>query len=370
MNDTPADGALSHEDGHGPAHDTFSQRRAMLAGLGGLAAGAFMARSAQAGPLSPPPGPIEPTPGPEPRIPINQENTPGNGINTYLISQPGSYYLTENLLGEPGKSGIRIESNNVTLDLMGFECLGVADSLTGIDQPAFLPGITIRNGTVSGWGQDGIFARIDSGLIEGVHAHSNGGSGIRALGRSVIVRACSAYANDFSGINVSQWSTIESCTAIENGSVGIECGGNSLITGCTAVGNGEGGIKAQLGCVVTGCSARGNLGSGIEVRGRCLVLNNNLISNTSGPQIGAGILAFAGWNRLDGNNCALNQVGISCPQPTNILARNTCSQNATNWDIASGNHCLVISAAAGGAISGNSGGVSLGSTDPNANYTH
>ena len=366
MNNTPADGALSPEDGHGPAHDTFSQRRAMLAGLGGLAAGAFMARSAQAGPLSPPPGPIESTPGPEPRIPINQENTPGNSANTFLISQPGSYYLTENLLGEPGKSGIRINSNNVTLDLMGFECRGVPDSLTGINQPSFLPGITIRNGTVSGWGQDGLFARIDSGLIEGVHTHANGWSGMRAIGRSVHIRACSAYANGFQGIDTGAWSTIESCIANENGLMGIKSGGHTLITGCNAVANGEDGINAQLGCVVTGCSARGNLGSGVNVLGRCLVLNNNLISNTSGR----GILALNGWIRLEGNNCALNQVGISCPQPTNFLARNTCSQNATNWDIASGNACLVIVAATGGVISGNSGGVPIGSTDPNANYTH
>lgn len=148
MADKPvAHDSISKENASDP-ESTFSQRRAMLAGLGGLAAGAFMARSAQAGPLNPAPGPIASTPGPEPRIPVNQENTPGNSANTFVISQPGSYYLTGNVLGEAGKNGIRITSSNVTLDLMGFECRGVTGSLTGIYMAVFRRGITIRNGTV------------------------------------------------------------------------------------------------------------------------------------------------------------------------------------------------------------------------------
>jgi hypothetical protein len=49
--------------------------------------------------------------------------------------------------------------------------------------------------------------------------------------------------------------------------------------------------------------------------------------------------------------------------------RNTCRDNTINWEIAGGNKCLVVSGVSAGAIFGNSGGVSPGSTDPNANYT-
>jgi hypothetical protein len=41
-----------------------------------------------------------------------------------------------------------------------------------------------------------------------------------------------------------------------------------------------------------------------------------------------------------------------------------------NWDIAEGNVCLIVNAATAGAISGDSGGVAPGSTDPNANFTY
>src|ERR1700761_393464 len=56
----------------------------------------------------------------EPRTAINSTNTPGDADSTYKITQPGSYYLTENLTGTSGKVGIEIAANDVSLDLMGF----------------------------------------------------------------------------------------------------------------------------------------------------------------------------------------------------------------------------------------------------------
>jgi hypothetical protein len=72
-----------------PTPNLPTDRRALLAGIGGLAAGAFIAGKANAGPLSPPAGPIAPTPGPEPRIAINAVNTPGDANSLYKITQPG-----------------------------------------------------------------------------------------------------------------------------------------------------------------------------------------------------------------------------------------------------------------------------------------
>ncbi|MBN8616615.1 MAG: hypothetical protein J0L92_38875, partial [Deltaproteobacteria bacterium] len=62
----------------------------------------------------------------EPRTAINSTNTPGDANSVYRISQPGSYYLTGNVQGALGKSGIQITSSNVTLDLNGFSLEGVA----------------------------------------------------------------------------------------------------------------------------------------------------------------------------------------------------------------------------------------------------
>src|ERR1700693_6384079 len=78
-----------------------------------------------------PPGPPAPTmltlTQIEPRTPIT--NLP------YIITSPGSYYVTTNLTCTTCTSflnGIQINTNDVTLDLSGFTLKGVAGSASGI----------------------------------------------------------------------------------------------------------------------------------------------------------------------------------------------------------------------------------------------
>src|SRR4051794_28495446 len=68
----------------------------------------------------------------EPRVPVSATTTPGDATSVFKITQPGSYYLTGNITGASGKHGTFIAAGNVTLDLMGFELVGVAGSLDGI----------------------------------------------------------------------------------------------------------------------------------------------------------------------------------------------------------------------------------------------
>src|SRR5689334_2327995 len=87
-----------------------------------LLAGAWVA---SAGPLDPPAGPVAPTMKTlsevEPRIPIHSL--------PLTISQPGSYYLAENITAAGG--GITISADYVTLDLMGFSLSGApGDGIT------------------------------------------------------------------------------------------------------------------------------------------------------------------------------------------------------------------------------------------------
>ena len=73
----------------------------------------------------------------EARTIVNAANTPGNGTNTFIISAPGSYYLTGNLTGASGKHGISIQANDVTLDLNGFALIsGGGADLRGVDTPS------------------------------------------------------------------------------------------------------------------------------------------------------------------------------------------------------------------------------------------
>src|SRR6187397_293339 len=77
-----------------------------------------------AGPMDPPAGPVTSTyktlTEVEPRTAINAVNTPGDAQNVFRITQPGSYYLTGNVIAAGGKHGITVTVSNVTIDLNGF----------------------------------------------------------------------------------------------------------------------------------------------------------------------------------------------------------------------------------------------------------
>jgi hypothetical protein len=65
-----------------------------------------------AGPLSPPGGPVASTyktlSEVEPRTAVSLANTPGDADSLFKITQPGSYYLTGNIVGVAGKHGVEI----------------------------------------------------------------------------------------------------------------------------------------------------------------------------------------------------------------------------------------------------------------------
>ncbi len=103
----------------------------------------------------------------EPRVPISAETTPGDFDSLFKITWPGTYFLTGNITGVAGKSGIEVAADDVTIDLAGFELIGVIGSLDGIHvQP--VRGFTVSNGTVRDWGRIGVDAGAaeDSQLID------------------------------------------------------------------------------------------------------------------------------------------------------------------------------------------------------------
>jgi hypothetical protein len=108
------------------------------------------------GSLTPPPGVPAPTmltlSQIEPRTPVDATHTGSGGSAEFLITQSGSYYLTTNIVGVSGQHGINISANNVTLDLNGFSLLGVSGADDGIYIHGGYSNITVRNGTISGWG--------------------------------------------------------------------------------------------------------------------------------------------------------------------------------------------------------------------------
>jgi len=365
-----------------------TDRRALLAGIGGLAAGTLLATgSAHAGPLTPP-GPPAPTGRTlteiEPRIPVNAETAPGNAQALHVISQPGSYYLTQNILGVSGRGGIEIAANNVTLDLMGFTLRGVPGSLQGIFGISGNRNIVIRNGAVADWGGAGIIILNNSAsqfLVEDVTVTECTGGGF-ALGTNAIVRNCIARGNGQSGFAVRSFSSlfqciaqggntgftldgntsVQSCVASQSTARGFNIGVGTTLLNCAASGNGQiGFIGTQF--TIQGCTATQNAG-GIFATGRSLIQGNLCDANTA-----AGIQANGSRNRIEGNTCSNNGTGILLSTGGHFVIRNTCMGNATNWDVAAGNAVLVGSAVTSAAFTGDSGGAALGSANPYANFS-
>ena len=370
---------------------------------------------ATAGPLNPPAGPVASTPGPEPRIAINATNTPGDANSVFRITQPGSYYLTGNVAGVAGKHGIEIAASAVTIDLMGFDVSstpgngafdGVSTSAAG------LVNLTIFNGTVRGWGDDGIdlaafnaqhcevrsiraTANADQGVILGNNARAvgctasgNTAAGIRlgdnaeavdcvansnligiAAGSDCRIFGCRASANTTDGISAVLRTTIDKCLSNQNAEDGVEVSHGSTITASAAADNAGNGFRTGNGVRIEACTARENTLNGIAVGTQCAVDANTCTANGIDGD-GAGILASGSDSRITGNTCIGSDRGIDVNGQGNFIARNVCTSNTTNWDITNGNVCLIVAGTTGGPISGNAGGVAPGSTDPNANFTY
>jgi hypothetical protein len=365
-------------------------------------AACLVAGFVMAGPLNPPGGPIASTfktlSEVEPRTAINAANTPGDADSLFTITQPGSYYLTGSITGVSGKSGIKIASSGVSIDLNGFELRGVAGSLDGVTMTTayYLANISIRNGSARGWGRDGInlVEYPPAGMsMTDILSADNARYGIGA-GYSAVLTRCNACANGSHGILAQDGATITDCGAESNTGIGIFTGSGCTIAHCTAFANGWHGIDVgDDGCVITACTVRenrvagiftldqatisncsvsGSYGDDIEVASQCVVLNNTCSAAGFLGNDGAAIHVLGTDNRIEGNNCTISTRGVDVDQAGNLIIRNTCSGNLTNWSIVTFNAVAPIIAATGNgsAISGNAYAGGLGSTDPNANFTY
>lgn len=135
-----------------------------------------------------------------------------------------------------------------------------------------------------------------------------------------------------------------------------------LVLGCTAFQNGDDGIVTGGGSSVTNCTTGSNGGDGIEVNFSALVSgnvchNNYQPSESSIHTIGAG-------NRIEGNVMFGNNRGMAIDVLNNVIIRNTACNNTTNYQIVADNKAgPIVVPPNRGAISGNTGGAGVGTTD-------
>lgn len=307
---------------------------------------------ARAGELDPPPGAVGPTMKTlaqvEPRIPINAQTCPSSAISVYTTPHPGAYYLESDLVGEAGKSCIRVGSN-VTIDLNGFALIGASGSQHGIDGGVDdSSNVTVINGTIRGFGGAAIHSDTDVGQsgwhVEGVRVVGNGNGVI--LPRHSVVTNCMAINNagtSFAaiwgssfegcianygarGFNAFTGATVTNCAAQYNDQYGFSISDGSSAIGCAARSNGTDGFIADDGCTISNCTASDNGHDGISLGTKCAALNN--VSENNGAQAqGAGIRTTGQRNRVQGNSLTGNYYPIRSEAANNFFAQNTASGN-------------------------------------------
>lgn len=262
-----------------------------------------------AGPLDPPTGPIQSTYRTldqiEPRVNANALSSSPNAV--ILIDRPGSYYLSADVIGQPGKHGIQIVSDGVTLDLNGFSVIGlVPGTLNGID---CLGAATVRNGSVSGFsGDGGSFSR--GSTAESITFIGNAQWGINSVGARIdnctfvanlsggiiasssVISRCLSLAH-VTGFNFGFWCSSgtrveQSLGLLNTNGFRVETG--SIATQSQAVQNLEGGFQFLLDATLHACLARENGTSGFNGSGsvvRECTSGANLISQFD---VGDGVM--------------------------------------------------------------------------------
>src|ERR1051326_2591887 len=86
----------------------------------------------------------------EPRTPLN--TLLGDSSAMFLVTQPGSYYLTTNLVVGPGTNAMRILVSDVAIDLNGFTIYGTTSRTAIQTFGPNLARVRIHNGSLVGWG--------------------------------------------------------------------------------------------------------------------------------------------------------------------------------------------------------------------------
>jgi parallel beta-helix repeat protein len=268
-----------------------------------------------------PPGPPAPTMKSlaqiEPRTPVDATHTPTSGDVQFFITQPGSYYLTTNIVGASGLHGIGIDANNVTLDLNGFSVLGASNTGYGIYIYA-VTNTTVRNGAISGWSIDGVHCSAYNATLERLAISANGQYGIYFAGIGAVIRDCIVSSNAF---------------------VGVSCVDTGVIKDCTVADNAQQGILIAKNCIVSSCLVKSNQYDGVYVaNGGNVIIGNVFAGNdTAGSVNNGGININASNNRIEGNHVTGTGAGgfgisvnNSLGYTNNIIIRNSVENSGAN----------------------------------------
>ena len=325
-----------------------------------LAALAILSISGYAGKLEPskPPAPTMKTLDEvEPRTPV--QSLGGSANAKYVIKQPGSYYLTGDVVVlATNEHGIAVEVNDVTINLKGYSLIGPGP---GTSYGVYMDGrrnVEVCNGTVRRFGRsgiyeaDGIYGR--NHRVVNVRALSNGWLGIQLSSEGNLVQDCTSAGNGSTGVFGGYASTLTGNTVYENQGYGVSAVRGSTLTGNTIYNNDDAGILADSRCLVTGNTvshnnqSNGATQAGIRVGNSCLIKANTANYNNRN-----NIYVSGSDNCIEENLVTNSTNGIKVSGTGNIIIKNKARANTTNYDLAASNsYGPVVNVASVGDISG------------------
>lgn len=313
----------------------------------------------------------------EPRIPV--QSLPGSSVALHEITEPGSYYLVDNIVGGPGKAAIAILASNVVLDLNGYALLGSPDSDSGINFLGGLQNCVVMNGIIRGWPVNSIFGvNCQACQVLDVLSEESGSRmssiaiwmGFRSLVDGVTVR----NNPNGPGVQVESLSAVRS-TTVTASAIGLVLNGESCsIVESVATGNAGAGIQVNGSGQVSRCVSNSNA-QGIVASGSVMVTDNVMFSNGTGVWIAGSNSRVEGnlmttWDTgialeagVSGNTVLRNLVGCggtgtgirALDSSRNLLAGNSVSACSTAYEIDPANAAgEILDVTAGGVVtSGN-----------------
>jgi hypothetical protein len=280
-------------------------------------------------------------------IPINAENVTATDADyEFVISKPGNYFLTGNLLVNKS-NGIQVTTQDVTIDLNGFAVRrGSTSTGSAIEIGSTANHCTIKNGSINGitavapgnrftYGVRCIslyIARGGSFLNLAVAGCSTGLSG----GDGWLIDACRAEFNGL-GIEFNEGGIISNCSVVQNSQTGIFSEGGGLISHCSVSKNGNAGVQVRGSSSIVNCEVVSNAAAGIIASSNSLILNNNCVGNGAVTPDGAGISVEGSGNRVESNNMVNNDIGIEALNGGNLIIKNSSRGGTKAYDIAAGN---------------------------------
>jgi parallel beta-helix repeat protein len=295
----------------------------------------------------------------EPRIDLQATPAPPGVVTTdanyhFIINQPGSYYLSANLLVTKA-NGIQIAAEGVTVDLNGFQISRAGGTGNGIEIAPNSHRAGIRHGSIKGFAY-GVLGNNPSRacVFRDLAVSGCTNTGIQTSDGAVL-ESCRASDNSgiVNAIYASPGSTLSNCTVTNNtGSSGIVAAPGCVLINCSANNNTVGtGISADTGCSLNNCSASGNAATnGIRAIGSTLT-GCTAVSNISAAGVSAGVYVSSGSTvtactasfnyNANGGATGSKGIGIRADDIGSTITNCTASGNTGDGIQTSGN-CGII----------------------------